>query len=133
MTVKSLDHVNIQTLDVAGTARFFADVLDLAARPPVAGMDPDQITWMWDRDGRPIVHITLPGQTFAEEAEQPIGTGTGPLHHVAFECEGHAAMLARLESMGLAWRTREIAQIGLRQIFVREPNGVMLELNYRGA
>jgi catechol 2,3-dioxygenase-like lactoylglutathione lyase family enzyme len=132
MTVKSLDHVNIQTLDVAGTARFFTDVLDLAARPPVPGLDPDQITWMWDRERRPIVHITRPGHTFADEAEKPIGTDTGPIHHVAFECEGHAAMLARLKSMDLSCRTRDISQIGLRQIFVHEPNGVVLELNYCG-
>ena len=132
MTVKSLDHVDIQTLDVAGTARFFTDVLGLAARPPTPGVDPAQITWMWDGQDRPIVHITQPGRTFADESEKTIGTSTGPIHHVAFECEGHAAMLARLESMGLPWRTREISQIGLRQIFVSEPNGVMLELNYRG-
>jgi catechol 2,3-dioxygenase-like lactoylglutathione lyase family enzyme len=132
MTVKSLDHVNIQTRDVAGTARFFTDLLGLEARPPFAGVDPAAITWMWDREGRPVIHITLPGQTFADQADAPIGVSTGPLHHVAFECDGHAAMLERIAAMGLVVRTRDIPQIGLRQIFVIEPNGVLLELNYRG-
>ena len=132
MTVKSLDHVNIQTRDVAGTARFFTDVLDLRAGPVFPGADMSAITWMYDAQDRPLIHVTLPGMTFAEDAERPIGTDTGALHHVAFECDGHDAMLARLGGLGLAFRTRDIAQIGLRQIFVTDPNGVLLELNYRG-
>jgi catechol 2,3-dioxygenase-like lactoylglutathione lyase family enzyme len=130
-TVKALDHVNIQTLAVADTARFFTDVLELAARPPFPGADTAQVTWMFDADDRPIIHITLPGMTFAEDADRPLRPDTGALHHVAFECADHAAMLARLDRMGIAYRRRDIAPIGLQQIFVTEPNGVLLELNFR--
>jgi catechol 2,3-dioxygenase-like lactoylglutathione lyase family enzyme len=131
-TVKSLDHFNIQTQDVAGTARFFADVLELRAGPVFPGAEMAAVTWMFDAAERPLVHITLPGMTFSEDAGRPIGEDTGALHHVAFECSGHDAMLARLGGLGLAFRTRDIAAIGLRQIFVAEPNGVLLELNFRG-
>lgn len=131
-TVKALDHVNIQTTDVAATARFFAEVLELAPRPPFPGADMAQVTWMFDHADRPVVHITVPGATFAEDAERPLRPDTGALHHVAFECEGHGAMIARLSAMGIAFRTRDIPPIGLKQIFVAEPNGVLLELNYRG-
>lgn len=131
MTVTALDHVNIQTPDVAGTARFFEDVLGLVARCPFPGADTANVTWMFDAQDRPLVHITRPGVTFDTTPGDVIGTGTGPLHHVAFECVGHDAMLARLTRLGLAHRVREIAEIGLRQIFVHEPNGVLLELNYR--
>jgi catechol 2,3-dioxygenase-like lactoylglutathione lyase family enzyme len=133
MTVTALDHVNIQTLDVAGTAQFFTDVLDLRAAPPFPGADMRQVTWMFDTDGRPVVHITSPGMTFAGDPAPVAGSSTGALHHVAFACTGHGAMLARLEQLGLAFRVRDIAAIGLRQIFVTEPNGVLLELNYREA
>jgi catechol 2,3-dioxygenase-like lactoylglutathione lyase family enzyme len=129
MNGTTLDHVNIQTPDVAGTARFFADVLDLRPGPPFPGADMAAVTWMFDAADRPIVHITLPGMTFADDAVA--GTGTGALHHVAFACIGHDAMIARLHRLGLAHRLRDIAAIGLRQIFVTEPNGVLLELNYR--
>jgi catechol 2,3-dioxygenase-like lactoylglutathione lyase family enzyme len=132
VTVKSLDHVNIQTRDVAGTAQFFTDVLDLRAGPVFPGADMAAVTWMFDAHDRPLIHITLPGMTFAEDADKPIGPETGALHHVAFECDGHDAMLARLDRLGLTLRTRDIAPIGLRQIFVTDPNGVLLELNYRG-
>lgn len=133
MTVTALDHVNIQTQDVAGTAQFFTDVLDLRAAPPFPGADMAQVTWMFDPADRPVVHITSPGMTFAGDPAPMAGASTGALHHVAFACTGHDAMIARLQRLGLAHRLRDIAAIGLRQIFVTEPNGVLLELNYREA
>ena len=128
--VTALDHVNIQTRDVAATARFFSDVLDLAARPPFPGADAAQVMWMFDAEGRPLVHITLPGMTFAEDAKRPLRPDTGAFHHVAFECQDHAAMLARLVGLAIPYRQRDIDAIGLKQIFVTEPNGVLLELNF---
>ncbi len=131
-TVLALDHVNIQTTDLAGTARFFAEVLDLAPGEAVPGAGTERVVWMRDAGGRPLVHLTLPGATFADDAARAARADTGALHHVAFECQGHADMLARLERLGLAWRTRDIPTIGLRQVFVTEPNGTLLELNFRG-
>jgi catechol 2,3-dioxygenase-like lactoylglutathione lyase family enzyme len=132
-TVKALDHVNIQTADVAATARFFADVLDLEPRQPFPGADMAEVTWMFDAQDRPVVHVTRPGMTFAEDAEIEPGPDTRALHHVAFECDGHSAMLARLHRLDLAFRQRDIPTMGLKQLFVRDPNGVLLELNFRGA
>lgn len=109
MTVKSLDHVNIQTLAIAETAQFFSDVLELRAGPVFAGADMTQVTWMYDAADRPLVHITLPGMTFAEDAERPLRADTGALNHVAFECTGHAAMIERLARLGIVARHRDIA------------------------
>ncbi len=131
MTVKSLDHVNIQTHAVAETARFFTDVLELRAGPVFPGADMAQVTWMYDAGDRPLVHITLPGMTFADDGDRPLRRDTGAINHVAFECSGHAAMIERLARLGIAARHRDIAQIGLKQVFVTDPNGVLLELNFR--
>lgn len=130
-TVKHLDHVNIQCADVGATARFFTDVLELSARPMAPGVEMDAVTWMFDAGNRPIVHLNRPGVTFAEDSSRPLRPDTGALNHVAFECADHAAMLARLEALGIAYRCREIAAAGLKQVFVDEPNGVRLELNFR--
>lgn len=89
-TVLALDHVNIQTVAVAETARFFADVLELRAGPVVPGGDMAQVTWMYDAADRPLVHITVPGATWAEDRDRPLRPDTGALHHVAFECSGDA-------------------------------------------
>ncbi len=130
-TVKALDHVNIHTPDLAGTARFFADVLELEPREPFPGAGTERMVWMFDAAGRPLVHLNVPGTTFAEDADRAVGRDTGAFNHVAFECEGHDAMIARLDRLGHPHRSRKIEGLGLRQIFVTEPNGVLLELNFR--
>lgn len=131
-TVKALDHINIQTSELALTARFFADVLDLVPGEASPGLGTDRIVWLRDASGHPLVHLTLPGATFAEDSARTSRADTGALHHVAFECEGYGQMLERLQRLGHPHRCRSIDSIGLRQVFVSEPNGTLLELNFRG-
>jgi catechol 2,3-dioxygenase-like lactoylglutathione lyase family enzyme len=132
-TVKALDHVNIQTLDLEGTARFFAEVLELEPGEAFPGVGTDRMIWMFDAAGRPLVHLNVPGVTMPEDAERPLRPDTGAFNHVALECEGHAALVARLERLGHPYQCRDVEAIGLRQVFVTEPNGVRLELNFRGS
>jgi hypothetical protein len=42
-------------------------------------------------------------------------------------------MKQRLQSKGMAFDTRQVPGGELWQIFVRDPNGVMIELNYEAA
>jgi len=46
---------------------------------------------------------------------------------------GLRELRARLKSRGLEHRLNEVPAAGLRQIFVLDPNGVLLELNFFGA
>lgn len=133
MTVNAIDHINIQTRDMAATVRFFAEVLDLTPGAPPPGLDPARITWMFDAAGRPLVHLTTPGAIPGDAGERIIGSDTGPLHHVALDCRDHRAMLERLARLALAHRCNDVPSIGLRQIFIHEPNGVLLELNFRAS
>jgi len=43
----------------------------------------------------------------------------------------HVETIAQLEGRGLRYRQNFIGDIGLRQIFVQDPNAVTLELNFR--
>jgi catechol 2,3-dioxygenase-like lactoylglutathione lyase family enzyme len=130
MRVNALDHVNIVTEDVAGTARFYADLLDLQVRDGPGGMRPDLVQWVYDDAGRPIVHVNAVGafQPFPRDSRP--GPTTGAVHHVAFNCTGHAEMVDRLDKRGLEHAGNAVAAIGLKQIFVVDPNGVLLELNF---
>ena len=58
---------------------------------------------------------------------------TGALHHVALRCAGYEELRARLASYGLEHRINVVAAVGLRQIFVLDPNQVLLELNFFAA
>ena len=127
MPTASLDHVNIQTTRLADTVRFFADVLELTAGDPPPPLDPALVQWMFDDTGRAIFHLTTPGSIggYNESAD------TGAVHHVALDCSGHDAMVSRLDRLGVDHRDNHVVAIDLKQIFVRDPNGVLLELNYR--
>jgi hypothetical protein len=55
------------------------------------------------------------------------------VHHVAFISQGFAGMKKRLEAGGFEYDSRQVPGGDLWQIFVNDPNGVMIELNYEAA
>ena len=121
MTVKLLDHVNIHTADLAGTIDFYVDVIGLeqGARPTTLARPG---AWLYC-GGRPLIHLN-------ENAESR-PAGTGPIDHVAFETEGYERVASKLNERGVAFQAKELPDFRIRQIFVRDPNGVKLELNFR--
>ena len=130
MRVNALDHVNIQTLDLKATVAFYADVLDLESGDPPPPLDPKLVQWMYDGEGRAIFHLTTPGSLTGDATVDALPRETGPVHHVALNCSGHDAMVERLQALGFEHRLNHVIAIDLKQIFVRDPNGVLLELNY---
>lgn len=124
--VRRLDHVNIRTEDMAQSVRFYERLLGLAPMIP-PGMGDIRVTWMCDAADMPVIHLTepLPGETRYDASH------SGRLHHVAFDCGEHDAIVERLAEMALPYEVNVVASIGLRQIFAMDPNGVRLELNFR--
>ena len=121
MTIKALDHVNIETADLAGTVAFYTEVIGLSEGPRPSISRPG--AWLYCGE-RPVIHLM--------QAEAGQEASTGPIDHVAFEAEDFDGMAARLGARGLSYSTNELPDISLRQIFVRDPNGVKIELNFRG-
>ena len=129
MRVNALDHVNIITADLEGTARFYVDVLGLERRDAPPPLRPDNAQWMYDHASRAMVHINTLDCPRTYEREVRSGP-TGALHHVALNCTGREEFLARLDAHGLRYQLNEVPAAGLRQIFVLDPNEVLLELNF---
>lgn len=130
MRVTTIDHVNIQTEDLARTVAFYTDTLGLRAGDPPAKLDPAEIQWMFGEDGHPLFHLSRPGALMDVQVEALRAGHSGAVHHVALLCAGHEQMIGRLDALGTAYSTNEVPAIGLRQIFVRDPNGVLIELNF---
>ena len=65
-----------------------------------------------------------------DEAQKP---DSGVVHHVAFASQGFDGMRKRLQSKGMEFHSRQVPGGDLWQIFVNDPNGVMIELNYEAA
>jgi catechol 2,3-dioxygenase-like lactoylglutathione lyase family enzyme len=129
--VQALDHVNIITADLEGTACFYADLFELDRRNAPPPLTPETAQWMFDDEGRAIIHINSLDCIRTYHREVAPGP-TGSIHHVALKCSGHAEMIERLDARGLAHQDNLVAAIGLRQIFTMDPNGVLLELNFFG-
>ena len=132
MPVNALDHVNIITDRLDETAEFYRALLELDRRDAPPPLTPQNAQWMHDREGRAIIHINAVDcpRTF-DRAVEP-GSLTGAIHHVALNCTGHDALLARIAAMGLDHQRNTLSAIGLRQIFTADPNNVLLELNFFG-
>jgi len=126
MHVNRIDHINLRTPLLEETLVFYERLLDLK-RGRAAGMDQARNAWLYDPAGAPIVHVNMP-----DDGEQLLqGNDSGRIHHVALDCVGHDETMAKITDMGLDYSTNFIEEIGLRQIFVLDPNGVRLELNFR--
>jgi catechol 2,3-dioxygenase-like lactoylglutathione lyase family enzyme len=126
----SLDHVNIQTEKLGETVAFYRDVIELRPGNPPPPLDPAQVQWMFDGDGRAILHLSMPGALVGTRVINKGKEDTGAVHHVALACKGHDVMIDRLDRLGLEHNENHVVAIDLKQIFVRDPNGVLLELNY---
>ena len=129
MRVNSLDHVNIITGDLDGTARFYAGLFALERRNAPPPLTPDNAQWMYDASGRAIIHINSLECPRTYQREVAAGP-TGALHHVALNCSGYAELLQRLQDNAREYQLNLVAAIGLRQVFTMDPNGVLLELNF---
>ena len=59
-------------------------------------------------------------------------TGTGTIDHVAFVGTDVEAMRKRFRAVGVPFRDREVPSMNLQQVFLEDPNGVTIELNFPG-
>jgi catechol 2,3-dioxygenase-like lactoylglutathione lyase family enzyme len=125
MSLGVLDHFNIRTRDLNGTVRFYQDILGLenGARPNFAFPG----AWLYS-EGRAVVHLVDISPT--DEPQKP---DSGVVHHVAFISRDFAGMQKRLQTKGVEFEARQVPGGALWQIFIRDPNGVMIELNYEAA
>ena len=122
MSVGLLDHFNIRTKKLGETVRFYEEVLELKKGDRPNFTFPG--AWMYS-EGQPVVHLVDISQT--SEQQKP---DSGVVHHIAFASRGFSGMKERLKSMSLPFDVREVPGVDVWQIFVTDPNGVMIELNY---
>ena len=118
--VSALDHVNIRTDDVPTSARYYANLLGLEPRDAPSKMTREQACWLFDQQGHAIIHLF--------KGTQAPGL-TGAIHHVALRCTGKTALLDKLRERGEKFDVCE-AGGGLTLVFLRDPHGVLLELNF---
>ena len=135
----SLNHFSIRSLDLPACERFYCGLLGLALgpRPPF----PFPGLWLYAGDttqwANAVVHIIGIDRNDPEGLKQYLGDrdesslhGTGAVDHVAFFVTGLADTMKRLQAQGVECRERTVPLLNLHQVFVDDPNGVVVELNF---
>ena len=124
MPVHQLQHINIRCADAARSRDFYQMLgLTVGDRPPFAS----QGYWMYG-GGTPIVHLVQ-----KKPGEKTLGPGTGDMDHVALGAEKLDAMRATLTGAGIAFQEAIVPRDGSVQLFISDPDGVPLELNFLSA
>ena len=123
MPLTQLNHVTVRTDDLEGTRDFYGEVLGLAPgpRPPLSFPG----YWLYCGENA-VVHLVPRGGAIGAGG----GGDTGNFDHVAFTAQDFEGMRARFKALGVAFREREVPGIRLRQLFVQDPNKVMIEINF---
>ncbi|KWF05357.1 VOC family protein [Burkholderia pseudomultivorans] len=140
MPVSKLAHYSIRTLDLERSCRFYERVLGFRRgyRPPFDFPG----AWLYKGDDEAdygTVHVigvdpANPDGLTAYLGDKDLpATGTGTVDHIAFLATGVEAMWQTLRTENIAWRDRTVPSLGLHQVFIEDPSGVTIELNFPAA
>ena len=134
MPVLGIEHVNIRTSDLARTIAFFRDVLLMKVKPSPISISIEDGAWIFDDNDVAVVHLANSKMVYPSDSKMPFkpGRGSGALHHVALKCTGFEETLGRIKAFGVEFYENHMPQRNFRQIFVSEPNDILLELNFSG-
>jgi catechol 2,3-dioxygenase-like lactoylglutathione lyase family enzyme len=122
ISVGKLDHYNVSTRKLGDTVRFYEDILGLenGPRPPFDFPG----AWLYS-EGPPVLHLNDISPT-----DKPQRPDSGVIDHVAFGSRGFEEMKQRLAQKGVEFRVNVVPNSTRRQIFLTDPNNVLIELNY---
>jgi catechol 2,3-dioxygenase-like lactoylglutathione lyase family enzyme len=137
MALTKLAHYSIRTTDLERSCAFYEQVLGFRRgyRPPFDFPG----AWLYmgkDERDYGTVHIigvdpNNPSGLTAYLGDKALpSSGTGTVDHIAFLAEGVVLMWETLRAAGIAWRDRTVPTLGLHQVFIEDPSGVTIELNY---
>lgn len=136
MPLSHLEHFLIQTADMKKTRDWYVEVLGMRE-----GYSPDfkfPVCWLYIGE-RDVLHIAEGGGNVSANRMQYLGQqsdateGSGVIDHVAFRASGLRDMLVHLQRMKVDFKTRRVSDQGLFQLFMFDPNGVKVELNFAAA
>jgi catechol 2,3-dioxygenase-like lactoylglutathione lyase family enzyme len=135
----TLNHFSIRTPDLAASRDFYERVLGLSVGPrpdfPFPGL------WMYrgphEDVANAVVHIIGIDPDDPDGLKKYLGNrdastlaGSGAVDHIAFFADGLSGMLAHLHRLGIVARERTVPSIGLHQLFLDDPTGIVIELNF---
>ncbi len=122
MSVGMLDHYNVSTRNLRDTVRFYEEVLGLVNGPRPPFDFPG--AWLYS-EGHPVLHLNDISPT-----DKPQRPDSGVIDHIAFGSRGFDAIKQHLTRKRVPFRVNEVPNSSRRQIFLTDPNNVLIELNF---
>jgi catechol 2,3-dioxygenase-like lactoylglutathione lyase family enzyme len=134
MLISHIEHFLIAADYIDATRDWYARVLGMRSGPhPDFGFP---VHWMYAGDVD-VVHIGPSAKQAGEiqkkylgRTSQDAGTGTGAIDHIAFRATGLPGMLRHLKKENISFTQRRANGQALFQLFLFDPNGIKVELNY---
>ena len=137
MGVQALEHITIRCGQLRRTRDFYVELMGLTEgdRPDF----PFRGYWLY-LGGIPVIHLVEATDTAGawgrEVAPAPVAedgpeNGTGAFDHVAFRGDDFEAMRARVQDAGMTFKERAVPGRPLKQLFVLDPEGVLVEINFQ--
>ena len=135
MSLSSLDHCSIRTVKLEETRDFYVNMLGM-----VDGDRPDfpfPGAWLYV-DGVAVVHIIGVDPDDSSGLASHLGgemsadalIGSGAIDHIAFRAKDPKILMTHLKETRYEYREREVPSMNLFQVFIEDPNGITIELNY---
>jgi catechol 2,3-dioxygenase-like lactoylglutathione lyase family enzyme len=131
MPLTKIEHLLVLTDEIEATKAFYCGVLGLeeGKRPPLEFPG----YWLY-LGGVPCVHVaereaySAHARTLGLDASAA-AEGSGAVDHIAFNGSDYEEIATRLKRNGVEAIENTVPGAGLRQLFVRDPNGVRIEIN----
>lgn len=124
MRVTDINHVAIKTLDLDRTNWFYTEVLGMsfAPRPPLG------FPGSWLKMGETMIHVFAGEGAF--DAKGNFSPGGAAVDHISINAEDFDGFAALFDRHGLDWRENDIPGANIWQLFVKDPNDILIELNF---
>jgi catechol 2,3-dioxygenase-like lactoylglutathione lyase family enzyme len=134
MAVTELNHYFVRTNDLERARRFYCEVLGFEVMPRPDFPFPGH--WL-GVNGKVQVHMGTHGVPNSQvyylgSTPRSATDNSGVVDHIAFLADDPEAFLKRLEPLGVAVRKRYFPKFQLYQLLFKDPDGLMIELNFNG-
>ncbi|WP_218509260.1 VOC family protein [Variovorax sp. dw_308] len=138
MSIAKLAHYSIRSTRLEASRKFYVEVLGLREgfRPPFDFPG----HWLYrggDEAEFGVVHLIGIDKDDPQGLDDYLGAkgeetlyGSAAVDHLAFLATNLPDMHRRLDQAGCVFRERTVPSLGLHQVFVEDPSGVTIELNY---
>ncbi len=117
-----IEHINISAPMklLIKTKAFYCEVFGL-----IEGYRPNFSRagfWLYS-DDKPLIHLTESNDHFSNQTQ-------GCLDHIAFQVTGLDEFVSKLKALSVNFEVDQLPDIGMTQIFFKDPAGIGVEVNF---